>query len=259
MAVYRFEDVSYIRPMIYIRHKMSRDPALNLAMEEYCFRHFGPGEDYALFYVNSPSVIVGRHQDAVAEVDQTFARKHDISVLRRLSGGGAVFHDTGNLNYSFITDFDEDKLAKMKVVVRPILDTLHHLGIPVKPTPKNDLFVGGKKISGAAQFTNTRRLLSHGTLLVEANLDLLRRALSPDHASVFPRAVRSIASPVANLSDFINPPLDVWKLEEALLQRYRSSVDDWGEVSLSPQDWLEIDALAEKKYRSDSWIFGFPK
>jgi lipoate---protein ligase len=245
--------------MFFIHHRDTHDPALNLAMEEYCFRRFEPGQEYLLFYVNSPSVIVGRHQDALAEVDPAYVRKNDISLLRRLSGGGAVYHDTGNLNFSLITDFDDEKLLKMKILMRPMVETLRQLGVPVRQTEKNDLFVGKKKISGAAQFTNTRRLLSHGTLLVEADLHALRSALSPDGVQAAPHAVRSVPSPVANVSDFLKISMGISGLKVKFLECIKQAARHWGEITLPQEAWSEINTLATDKYRAKSWNFGFKK
>ena len=186
--------------MFLISNIEDSDPALNLALEEYCLRNLNPGFEYLLFYINRPSVIIGRHQNPFQEFNQKLAHQKGICLVRRISGGGAVYHDPGNLNFSFITDFTEEKLDYFKTLIEPILNTLQRLGVPARLTEKNNILVDGKKVSGNSQHTNMRRMLSHGTLLFDSELDVLKRVLDSRLVITQSRAVSSIKAKVTNIS-----------------------------------------------------------
>ncbi len=189
--------------MFLIQHTDVSDPAINLALEEHCLRNLDPGSEYLLFYINRPSIIIGRHQNPFQEFNQELARQKGIVAVRRISGGGAVYHDPGNLNFSFITDFTEQKLDYFKTLIQPILNTLQHLGVAAQLTEKNNILVDGNKVSGNSQHTNMRRMLSHGTLLFDSELEILQHVLNSDLAISQSRAVSSIKSKVTNISNHL--------------------------------------------------------
>ena len=238
--------------MVLIHTNTSNDPALNLAMEEYCFRRMSRERDYVLFYINKPSVIVGRHQAIHNEVDLDFARQKQILVLRRISGGGAVYHDLGNLNVSFITAFDREKLQKFKQLTWPLLKTLRDWNVAAHQTVKNDLFVGECKISGAAQYTDMRRLLSHATMLFNSDLKILNRVLDT-RSSDFSKYVRSIKSPVANILPMLAEPISIDDFKAAMLNSLKAYFPDEGEQWLTDAEWQHIHELADRNYRSGTY------
>src|SRR5699024_6207864 len=150
--------------MIFIDNEVNTDPYLNIALDEYCLRNFSHGQDYLLFYINAPSIIIGRNQNTLEEINDRYVKEKDIKVVRRISGGGAVYHDLNNLNFSFQTDYDPKSLNNFRKFTRPVIKVLNNMGIDAKLEGRNDIVVDGKKISGNAQFSTSKRMLSHGTL-----------------------------------------------------------------------------------------------
>ena len=133
--------------MLLIDNQNITDPAVNLALEEHCYRNLDTGYEYVLFYVNEPSIIIGNHQNPFQEINWELAAQNQIRPIRRISGGGAVYHDAGNLNFSFITDFGDEKLVYFKTLLRPIIETLIRLGAPAELAEKNNILIDSKKIS----------------------------------------------------------------------------------------------------------------
>ena len=232
------------------------DPAVNLALEEYCYRNFDPRHEYVLFYINSPSVIFGNHQSPFQEINFELASRQGIQLIRRISGGGTVYHDAGNLNFSFITAFGEEKLDYFKILLHPIVTTLRRLGVPVERSDKNNIMLKGKKISGNSQHANMRRMLSHGTLLFDSDLQMLRRVLQSKLDILRSRAVASIPSSVTNISDWLAGTVDLKTFLTELKAGLSDSFGDLAEVQLSSADWDAVHQLAEEKYRSWGWTYG---
>jgi len=242
--------------MFLIRHTDVTDPAVNLALEEYCLRNLDPGSEYLLFYINRPSIIIGRHQNPFQEFNQELARQKGILTVRRISGGGAVYHDPGNLNFSFITDFTEEKLDYFKTLIQPILNTLQHLGVPAQLTEKNNILVDGKKVSGTSQHTNMRRMLSHGTLLFDTELGVLQRVLDSNLVTTTSRAVSSIKSKVTNISEHLHRPMGMDAFRTELVGGISEVFGELMEYRLTAEDWEAVDLLAQKKYNSWDWTYG---
>ena len=242
--------------MFLIRHNDDNDPAINLALEEYCLHNLDSGFDYLLFYTNRPSIIIGRHQNPFQEFNQKLARQKDILPVRRISGGGAVYHDSGNLNFSFITDFTKKKLDYFKILIEPILNTLQHLGVPAQLTGKNNIMVDGKKISGTSQHTNMRRMLSHGTLLFDSELGVLQRVLDSNLTITQSRAVSSITSKVTNISKHLRRPMGMDAFRTELVGGISEVFGELIEYRLTAEDREAVDLLAQKKYNSWDWTYG---
>jgi len=242
--------------MFLIRHNDVSDPAINLALEEYCLNTLAPGSEYLLFYTNRPSIIIGRHQNPFQEFNQDQARQKGIVALRRISGGGAVYHDLGNLNFSFITDFTEEKLDYFKTLIEPILNTLRHLGVPAQLTGKNNIQVDGKKVSGTSQHTNMRRMLSHGTLLFDSELGVLQRVLDSNLTITKSRAVSSIKSKVTNISRHLRRPMGMDDFRAEMADGISRVFGELIEYRLAAEDWEAVDLLAQKKYNSWDWTYG---
>ncbi len=174
-------------------------PSFNLAAEEYLFSK--TGEDFLLLYVNEPSVIIGSNQAVLNEVDQDFCIEHDIRIIRRLSGGGAVYHDLGNLNYSFIHGKTGEPLSAR--FLDPVVETLHALDIPVEVKKRKDLWLEGYKISGTASHLSKGREIHHGTLLYDTDLRMLSKALNPEKRDLVRKATASVPSPVKNIRSYL--------------------------------------------------------
>jgi len=242
--------------MFIIKNNGITDPALNLALEEHCYRCLNPRHDYVLFYINQPSIIIGNHQNPFQEINFIVAAQKQIRPVRRISGGGTVYHDPGNLNFSFITGFNEEMLDYFKTLLQPILDILHHLGVPAELTAKNNIVVDSRKISGNSQHTNMRRMLSHGTLLFDADLDVLHNVLAPKQDIIHSRAVASIPSRVTNISGHLSHPTDMKTFLAELIDGISNRFGNLTEYQLTTADWEAVYRLSEEKYRSWDWTFG---
>jgi len=242
--------------MLLIYNHNHTDPAINLAVEEYCYRNLDTRHEYVLFYINQPSIIIGNHQNPFQEINTQLAAQKKIRPIRRISGGGAVYHDTGNLNFSFITDFGEEKLDYFKQLLQPILETLKRLGVPAELTGKNNIVVDNKKISGNSQHANMRRMLSHGTLLFDAELDTLQQVLQSNPAIIQSRAIASIPSRVTNISDYLSRPVEIQAFLNELIGGISESFGELEEYRLTAAEWDAVHRLAEEKYCSWDWTFG---
>ena len=180
----------------------STDPAFNLAFEEFVLENRREG-DWLMLWQNANSVIVGLNQNAAEEVDPAYVRAHGIRVVRRMTGGGAVYHDLGNLNYSFITDALDTASLSMEALARPVCRALSALGVAAELSGRNDICVEGRKVSGTAQRLSLGRVLHHGTLLFDTDAEALSGALRADPEKFRSKAARSVRSRVGNIRDFL--------------------------------------------------------
>src|SRR5450759_4199757 len=169
----------------------TNDPFFNLAIEEYLLKN--SKEEYLILGINKPSVIIGKHQSAHREVDTKFVLENNIPVIRRISGGGSVFHDNGNLNFTFICQSEDGKQVDFRKYTKPVIEFLLSLGLETKFEGGNDLKIDGLKISGNAEHVHRNRVLHHGTLLFSTSLDMLRNALRKDSSHYTTRAVESLS------------------------------------------------------------------
>lgn len=231
------------------------DPWVNLAIEEYCFRNLDFDDDYLFLYVNRPSVIIGKHQNAWEEVDLDYIRQFHIPLVRRLSGGGAVYHDLGNINFCHFTKQESGKLLNYATFVEPVLNMLRHLGIPGE-LKENGIFVGNKKISGNSQHADTKKMFSHGTLLLDCDLGALQGVLNPKPDQYKSQGIKSVQSDVANIADYLSRPAEVVSTMELLQECYSELYGKIEEFDLSDQDWAKINQLSQTKYNSWDWNFG---
>ena len=243
--------------MLFVDNHGTTDARRNLALEEYLLRHGPAGEDLLLFYVNAPAVIVGRNQNTVEEVDPAVVAERGVTVVRRLSGGGAVYHDLGNLNFSFHTAHAAERFNRYDAFLGPVLDALRDFGVDAALGGRNDVTVGGRKVSGNAQFTTTRRMFSHGTLLVDADLDAVTAVLRPRPGKVESKGVKSVRARVANLAEFA-PGLTVAALRARILVRLFGSADPARVPAfpLGQAEWAAVDRLVAERYGNDAWTYG---
>lgn len=243
--------------MIFLVHNNhSNDPYLNLALEEYCLRHFAPDRLLLLLYVNHAAAIIGRNQNFFEEVDLTFAARKNLHLVRRISGGGAVYHDAGNLNFSFIQPHRRGSLKDLRLTIEPVRLALVSLGAAAEFNAKNDILVDGQKVSGSAQFSNTRRMIVHGTLLFNSHLNDLRHSLAPNCEVTDSRAPKSAPSAVTNLSGCLARSIGIDDFREHLLRVIAARCRGLQPVRVSGRDWRHIECLANEKYRSWEWTFG---
>lgn len=240
--------------MIFIDNEGINDPHLNLALEEYIVRNF-KNKDYLLFYINEPSIIIGRNQNTLEEVNQSYVEEKGIHVVRRISGGGAVYHDFGNLNFSFITDHDIKSFNNFKKVTAPIVKVLNDMGVKAEMKGRNDVVVDDKKISGNAQFSTGKRMFTHGTLLLNSDLEEVTRALQVKMSKISSKGHKSVRSRVANIQEFLNKPLDILEFRELILKGL-DAAGDFETYRLSKEEWKEVHELKESKYDQWDWNYG---
>jgi len=233
----------------------SNIPSFNLAAEEYLFTR--KGEDYFFLYRNAPSVIIGSNQAVMNEVDQDWCIEHEIRIIRRISGGGAVYHDHGNLNYSLLYDKSDAPLSGR--FLEPVVAVLNVLSVPAEVGRRKDLWLNGKKISGTASHVSLQRELHHGTLLYDTNLEMLQRALNAENKRLIKKATASVPSPVTNIRSYLAerggdaPDTDRFleMFAKELLVHYGG-----GELMPFPGDALEeIERLRKEKYTRRSWNY----
>ncbi|MGA8942467.1 MAG: lipoate--protein ligase [Thermoactinomyces sp.] len=242
--------------MLFIDNHNITDPRVNLAIEEYALKYLDIDETYLLFYINEPSVIIGKHQNTVEEIHVDYVREHHIHVVRRLSGGGAVYHDLGNLNFSFITRDDGKSFANFRKFTEPVIEALNSLGVKAELSGRNDILVEGRKISGNAQFSTKGRMFSHGTLMFDVNLDDVVQALQVKKEKIESKGIKSIRSRVANIVDFLQKPLTIQEFRQLLLEHIFRGQKPIPEYVLSDRDWQKIREISEARYKNWDWNYG---
>ncbi|GIO21649.1 lipoate--protein ligase [Oceanobacillus sp. J11TS1] len=244
--------------MKFIDNKGITDPQINLAIEEYILENFGEKDTYLLFYVNGPSIIIGRNQNTIEEINTDYVDEKGIKVVRRLSGGGAVYHDEQNLNFSFITKDDGNSFQNFAKFTQPVVDALNNIGVPAELQGRNDLAVEGRKISGNAMFSTRGRMFSHGTLMLGSQLEELTKALKVKKIKIESKGIKSIRSRVANISEYLDKPISMEEFKELIL-RYIFDVEDVKDVPqyvLTDEDWAKIYEISEKRYQQWDWNYG---
>jgi lipoate---protein ligase len=239
--------------MLYADNQQITDPRLNLALEEYLLRHVAVDEAILLFYVNTPSVIVGRNQNIWEEIDPDYVAAREVQVVRRLSGGGAVYHDLGNLNYSFITNGSRD-LHNFHRFTGPVIAVLNGLGVPAEAHGKSDIYVAGRKISGNAQYLARNRMVSHGTILFDSDLEALLHALNPRQVVIESSAVQSIRARVTNVREWL-PDWEIDELRAALLAGIFAP-EPVRKLELTAVDWSHIQQIRAERYLDWEWTYG---
>jgi lipoate-protein ligase A len=239
----------------YINNKDNTDPWLNLALEEFAVRNLDKKRDYILLYVNQPSLIIGKHQNVLEEVDIKTAGELNIPIIRRISGGGTVYHDTGNLNISMITEHTIKNFNKYYDFLQPVVKVLEDLALSVQINKRNNLILKNKKISGNAQFTSRQRLLSHGTLLFNTNLDVMNRLIKPENdKNIDSRSTKSIRSAVTNISDCLRIKYTVSDLKQHILDTiFYNGIKQY---ELTHDEWQCVEELSRTRYKSWQWNYG---
>lgn len=231
----------------------STDPAYNLAFEEHILTHFRQG-NLLILWQNDNAVIIGRNQNTAEEINQQFVNDHGIRVIRRNTGGGAVYHDLGNLNYSFIADAEGIDQAATQLFLSPVVNALKTLGLDARFSGRNDILVSDRKISGTAQQLCKGRLLLHGTLLFDSDPDMISGALNPDPTKFQSKSVKSVRSRVGNIRQFLKEDMDIRSFWHYLkTQLAGSSII---RPVLSDADLAAVQKLKQDKYDTWDWNYG---
>ena len=231
------------------------DPFFNLAAEEYLLKNYT--EEFYFQYVNDPAVVVGKHQNALAEIDVDYLQEHGIVLARRISGGGAVYHDRGNMNYSFITNESPGDFVKFRKYTLPVISALQELGVEAFPGKRNEVLTGGGKISGTASHVFKTRVLHHGTLLFDADLERLGRCLYVDMEHYSDRAVKSIRSEVVNIRELLSSDMDSASFYDFIFRYIVVSAERNVVGRFSEQELEEIGRLRDEKFLGWEWNYGY--
>ena len=240
--------------MIFIKNK-NTDVYFNLAMEEYFFEKFKKDEVFML-WINEPSVVIGKHQNLIEELNMKYCFENNIKIARRLSGGGTVVHDFGNLNYTYITNTTGDTALDFKEFLKPMYKALLNLNIDANISPRNDFRVEEKKICGHSQFMRKKRVLHHGCILFDSNLDNLRNALNVENKKIISKSAKSVKSSVANLKEISKLDYEISDFLEKLKNEILKTQENFEIYELTKEDILKIEKIKSEKYATKDWIYG---
>ena len=240
--------------MIFIKNTIT-DVYFNLAMEEYIFEKFKEDEVFML-WINEPSVVIGKHQNLIEELNMKYCFENNIKIARRLSGGGTVVHDFGNLNYTYITNTTGDTALDFKEFLKPMYKALLNLNIDANISPRNDFRVEEKKICGHSQFMRKKRVLHHGCILFDSNLNNLRNALNVENKKIISKSAKSVKSSVANLKEISKLDYEISDFLEKLKNEILKTQEDYEIYELTKEDILKIEKIKSEKYATKDWIYG---
>jgi len=231
----------------------SFDPFYNLALEEFLLKNNEITDDLFFLWRNKKCVVIGRNQNPFNEINIEYAKKHDIDIVRRSTGGGTVYHDEGNINFTFITSTITDRLSNYEFFLEPIISILNTLGIQAEFSPKTHIFVGDHKISGNAQVFYKNRMIHHGTLLFEVNSKHLQNVLT-EKAKIDTYAIGSERSTVINIKDILSVDINITEFMDYILEQMGFNRDD--EIELSQEQQNQVQELAKSKYHKREWVYG---
>ena len=237
-------------------NSLSQNAYFNIASEEYLLHRF-PTEDIFLLYVNAPSIIVGKFQNTLAEINLDYVKEKEIKVVRRMSGGGTVYHDLGNLNFSFHTLLGQNDFGDFSFFTKPVLNMLNTLGVPAELKGRNDLLVDGKKFSGNAKLARHGKMIQHGTILLNSEMEVLGEALKVNPLKFIDKATKSNRGRVTNLIDYLPKETTTETLKELLTAEIIKNNPEAKRYQLSLEDLAGIEQLMEEKYETWDWNFGF--
>lgn len=235
----------------------SSDAYYNLASEEYLIDHFD--EDVVMLWRNDNTVVVGKNQNTIEEINKEYVEKNNISVVRRLTGGGAVFHDMGNVNYTIIQQYREDLFSNYAYFTEAVRDFLQSLGVRAELSGRNDLMIEGKKFSGNAQCVRNGRMMHHGTLMFSSEVKDISGALTPNAKKFESKGVRSVQSRVTNIASHLpaeSAGMDTTEFLQRLYAFYQQRFPDAVHYELTPEDQTAIRKLSDEKYSTWEWNYG---
>lgn len=234
----------------------SHNPAYNVALEAYAFRELLAEDELFILWINEPTIVIGKHQNAIEEINKAYTDEHGIHVVRRLSGGGAVYHDLNNLNYTIISNKSQEGAFDFKTFSQPVIETLADLGVTATFTGRNDLEIDGKKFCGNAQAYYKGRMMHHGCLLFDVDMTVLGNALQVSKDKIESKGVKSVRARVTNILDELPEKMTVEAFSNQLLNKMKESYPDMTEYVFSDDELKNIQALADQQFATWDWTYG---
>ncbi len=241
--------------MKYIVNK-SNDPAYNIALEAYAFRELTSEDEIFILWINEPAIIVGKHQNTIQEINKEYTDEHGIHVVRRLSGGGAVYHDLNNLNYTIISNKSEEGAFDFKTFSQPVIATLADLGVKAEFTGRNDLEIDGKKFCGNAQAYYKGRMMHHGCLLFDVDMSVLGDALKVSKDKIESKGIKSVRARVTNILNELPEKITVNEFSDKILEKMKETYPDMTEYVLSEDELVKIQESADTQFGTWDWTYG---
>ncbi|MTB47689.1 lipoate--protein ligase [Streptococcus uberis] len=241
--------------MKYIVNK-SNNPAYNIALEAYAFRELLSEDEIFILWINEPAIIIGKHQNTIQEINKEYIDAHGIHVARRLSGGGAVYHDLNNLNYTIISNKSEEGAFDFKTFSQPVIETLADLGVKAEFTGRNDLEINGKKFCGNAQAYYKGRMMHHGCLLFDVDMTVLGDALKVSKDKIESKGIKSVRARVTNILDELPEKITVNEFSDKILAKMKETYPDMTEYVFSEDELAKIQKSADEQFGNWDWVYG---
>ncbi|HFZ7258116.1 TPA: lipoate--protein ligase [Streptococcus agalactiae] len=234
----------------------SNDSAYNVALEAYAFQKLTDIDEIFILWINEPAIIIGRHQNTIQEINKEFIDKNGIHVVRRLSGGGAVYHDLNNLNYTIISNNTQEGAFDFQTFSKPVIDTLAKLGVKAEFTGRNDLEINGQKFAGNAQAYYKGRMMHHGCLLFDVDMSVLGQALKVSKDKIESKGIKSVRARVTNIVDHLSDKITVQEFSDAILAQVKEEYPEMDEYVLSDAELSEIQAMRDNQFATWDWTYG---
>ncbi|HEO7172510.1 TPA: lipoate--protein ligase [Streptococcus agalactiae] len=234
----------------------SNEPAYNVALEAYAFQKLTDIDEIFILWINEPAIIIGRHQNTIQEINKEFIDKNGIHVVRRLSGGGAVYHDLNNLNYTIISNNTQEGAFDFQTFSKPVIDTLAKLGVKAEFTGRNDLEINGQKFAGNAQAYYKGRMMHHGCLLFDVDMSVLGQALKVSKDKIESKGIKSVRARVTNIVDHLSDKITVQEFSDAILAQVKEEYPEMDEYVLSDAELSEIQAMRDNQFATWDWTYG---
>lgn len=247
--------------MYFVDNQNNYDASVNIAIETYLVENRLVDEPILLFYINAPSIIIGRNQNTIEEVNQTYVDANDITIVRRMSGGGAVYHDLGNFSFCLIKD-DDGSFRDFASFTQPMIEALHKMGATsAELQGRNDLLIDGRKFSGNAMYAKNGRMTAHGTIMFKSDLDEVTKALKPNKAKIESKGIKSVRSRVTNIQPYVDEQYKELSTEEfrdiILLEIFGvEKREDVKEYKLTDEDWQKIYEIRVERFGNWDWNYG---
>lgn len=231
------------------------DAYTNMALEEYVFEGLPKTDEYFMLWQNKNAIVVGKYQNAIEEINTDYVRDNDITLVRRMSGGGAMYQDLGNLNFTFVVDQNASRTLDFSIFIQPVVRALAKMGVTAEQSSRNDIVIDGKKFSGNAQYNKNSRTMHHGTLLFSSKLDMVGKSLNPKPDKIESKGIKSVRSRVTNITEYLTTPIGMEDFK-CILRQEMFDANQLIDYQLTDADQAAVDTLAKEKYSTWDWNWG---